>query len=61
MIDLLAGSKLIPNIPYMTEVFDKTTKLGFVNQDEVQFIKFGDWSVKAPELNIQSGQLKLSG
>ena len=61
IIALLAGSKFIDDIPCITEMFDKTTKLRFVNQDEAQFIKFGGLRDRAPELNIKSGQLKLLG
>ncbi|KAF9524973.1 hypothetical protein CPB83DRAFT_871039 [Crepidotus variabilis] len=58
---LLKGSKFVVDIPHITERFDKTTKLRFVNPDEAQFIKFGGLRDRAPELNIKSGQLKLQG
>lgn len=59
--DFLKGSKFVADIPHITERFDKTTKLRFVNPDESQFIKFGGLRDRAPELNIKSGQLKLLG
>lgn len=59
--DLLEDSKFSADIPYIVEQFDKTTKLTFVNPDENQFIKFGGFRDRAPELNIKSGLLKLLG
>ena len=60
-IVLLSGSKFADDVSIITERFDKTTKLRFVNPDEAQFIQFGGLRDRAPELNIRSGQLKLLG
>ncbi|KAF9231963.1 hypothetical protein BU15DRAFT_67879 [Melanogaster broomeanus] len=45
----------------LQRIFDKTTKLGFRDANEPQFIKFGTVRDKEPEYDIRSGQLKLSG
>jgi len=60
-IVLLSGSKFADDVRIITERFDQTTKLRFVNPNEVQFIQFGGLRDRAPELNIKSGQLKLLG
>ena len=57
----MRGSRFELDIPYITRVFDKTTKLRFRNSDEPQFIKFGTLRDKDVNLNIRSGQLKLLG
>ncbi|KAH9485825.1 Heat shock 70 kDa protein 12A [Psilocybe cubensis] len=57
----LKGSRFVNDIPYITKVFDKTTKLRFRNAEDAQFIKFGGIRDKDPALNIRSGQLKLLG
>ncbi|CAA7263131.1 unnamed protein product [Cyclocybe aegerita] len=59
--DLLQGSKFVADIPNMTDRFDKTTKLRFVNSEEPQYIKFGTPRDKDLSLNIRSGQLRLPG
>ncbi|CAA7260296.1 unnamed protein product [Cyclocybe aegerita] len=59
--NLLQGSRFVGDIPYITDRFDKTTKLRFVDSDESQFIKFGTLRDREPNLNIRSGQLKLLG
>jgi len=59
--DLMKGSRFELDIPYITRVFDKTTKLRFRTADEPQFIKFGTLRDKDVKLNIRSGQLKLLG
>lgn len=48
-------------IQQMTNIFDKTTKLGFRNAEDPQYIKFGTRRDSDPEYGIRSGQLKLAG
>lgn len=48
-------------IQQMTKIFDKTTKLGFRNAEDPQYIKFGTRRDSDPEFGIKSGQLKLAG
>ncbi|KAI6046251.1 hypothetical protein EDC04DRAFT_2887938 [Pisolithus marmoratus] len=48
-------------IQQMTKIFDKTTKLGFRNAEDPQYIKFGTRRDNDPEFGIRSGQLKLAG
>ncbi|KAI5982477.1 hypothetical protein EDD15DRAFT_2377772 [Pisolithus albus] len=48
-------------IQQMTNIFDKTTKLGFRNAEDPQYIKFGTRRDSDPEFGIRSGQLKLAG
>ncbi|KAH9485830.1 Heat shock 70 kDa protein 12A [Psilocybe cubensis] len=58
---LLKDSRFAEDVPYITDCFDKTTKLRFRSDDETQFIKFGTIRDKDLALNIRNGQLKLSG
>jgi hypothetical protein len=58
---LLRDSKYENDVDYITNVFDKTTKLRFRSQDDPQFIKFGTARDKDLTLGIRSGQLKLAG
>ena len=60
-IDLLRGSRFAEDVDYMTNCFDKSTKLRFRNSDDPQYIKFGTVRDKDPAFNIRSGQLRLQG
>ena len=48
-------------VQQMKEIFDWTTKLGFRDADDPQYIKFGTVRDKDPQYDIRSGQLKLVG
>ncbi len=45
----------------MVDVFDKTTKVKFRDENQLSYIKFGSSSDNDPRLGIRSGQLKLQG
>lgn len=61
--DALAESKFKgeEDINQITSVFDKTTKLGFRNASEPQFIRFGSARDKDLAVGIRNGQMKLAG
>ncbi|KAF8989882.1 hypothetical protein BDQ17DRAFT_1288292 [Cyathus striatus] len=59
--DLLRDSKFADDVPHITKCFDRTTKLGFRNANEPQYIKFGSARDRDLKLGIRSGQLKLAG
>ena len=45
----------------MADIFDKTTKLGFRNAGDPQYIQFGTPRDKDLPYDIKSGKLKMSG
>ena len=49
------------DIDYMTECFDKSTKLAFNDPSQVAFIKFGTSRDRDPSVDIKFGQLRLQG
>ena len=59
--DFSEGSRFHADLDYISECFDKTTKLRFRNQNEPEYIKFGSASNVDPKLGIRLGQLKLKG
>jgi len=61
IIELLKGSKFEGDIPLITAMFDKKTKLMFVGPEDPHFIRFGWLNDNASELSIRAGQLKLPG
>jgi len=60
-LGLLLQSRFSGDISHIEKCFDKSTKLRFRNADEPQYIKFGTLRDKDPNLNIRSGQLKITG
>ncbi|KAJ3575399.1 hypothetical protein NP233_g1121 [Leucocoprinus birnbaumii] len=59
--ELLRGTRFQDDIRFMTDKFDKGTKLGFRDASDPQYIKFGRVSERDPSLNIRSGTLRLEG
>ena len=59
--EFLAGSRFLADLEYITELFDKNTKLRFRNSAEDQYTRFGGPRDDDPDYNIQLGQLKLMG
>ncbi|KAJ3784741.1 hypothetical protein GGU10DRAFT_270811 [Lentinula aff. detonsa] len=59
--DKLHGTRFEEDIPRITECFDQTTKLQFKDSDEPYHVKFGGLRDREPNLDIRSGQMKISG
>ncbi|KAF8989888.1 hypothetical protein BDQ17DRAFT_1547414 [Cyathus striatus] len=59
--DHLKNSQFIFDVPIITEMFDKTTKLSFKNDQDPQYIRFGTAKDRDLSLGIRAGQLKLPG
>ncbi|KAF5354126.1 hypothetical protein D9756_006963 [Leucocoprinus leucothites] len=57
----LSGSQFYDDMPFMTEKFDKSTKLLFRDPKDPQYIKFGNVRDKDLSRGITRGQLKLEG
>ncbi|KAG2015103.1 hypothetical protein CC2G_008399 [Coprinopsis cinerea AmutBmut pab1-1] len=57
----LRHSKFAEDVPYITECFDKTTKLRFRSKNDPQYIRFGGVRDKDLQYGIRSGQLRLEG
>ncbi|KAK0471591.1 hypothetical protein IW261DRAFT_1511451 [Armillaria novae-zelandiae] len=57
----LKGSQYEREVELIADCFDKTTKHRFRNANEPAYIKFGTMRDTDPQLDIRSGQLKLSG
>ncbi|KAH6897986.1 hypothetical protein BKA70DRAFT_1159601 [Coprinopsis sp. MPI-PUGE-AT-0042] len=57
----LRDSKFAEDVPYITECFDKTTKLRFRSKADPQYIRFGGVRDKDLAFGIRSGQLRLEG
>ncbi|KAK0222699.1 hypothetical protein EDD85DRAFT_860789 [Armillaria nabsnona] len=57
----LKGSQYEGEVELIAECFDKTTKHRFRNANEPAYIKFGTMRDTDPQLDIRSGQLRLTG
>ncbi|KAF7324469.1 hypothetical protein MKEN_00487500 [Mycena kentingensis (nom. inval.)] len=57
----LRNSKFSGDVDHITECFDKTTKLKFLDPQEWSYVKFGRPRDKDEEYNIVNGQMKISG
>ncbi|PBK82171.1 hypothetical protein ARMGADRAFT_1171040 [Armillaria gallica] len=57
----LKGSQYEGEVELIADCFDKTTKHRFRNANEPAYIKFGTMRDTDAQLDIRSGQLKLSG
>ena len=60
-IELLSESEFLNDLDDIVRAFDKTTKLGFRNSEQLQHIKFGSERNNQPDLNILKGRLTLAG
>ena len=49
------------DVPQIARCFDRTTKLGFKDPDQPQFVKFGNFKDNDATLGIRRGQLRLLG
>jgi hypothetical protein len=63
IIDKLYNSRYgIPDdITHITDCFDKTTKLGFKDDSQPSFIRFGTTKDSDSSVDVRFGQLKLQG
>jgi len=59
--DYLRDSVFFADIDQIVSCFDKSTKLRFLDSDELQYIKFGAARDNDQSRNIRFGQLKLLG
>ncbi|KAF8181785.1 hypothetical protein BJ912DRAFT_882045 [Pholiota molesta] len=57
----LAESPFADDIDHIVRCFDKTTKMGFKNAEDAQYVKFGSTRDNDASHNIRFGQLKLLG
>ncbi|KAF8655628.1 hypothetical protein AX16_002982 [Volvariella volvacea WC 439] len=57
----LAGSKYRDDISGIVSSFDKTTKLSFMDSDQVEYTHFGSKHDNDKNFNIRNGTLKLNG
>ena len=58
---MLEGSKFSEDIDHVVNVFEKSSKLRFKNDEDPQYIKFGGARDNDTSRNIRFGQLKLEG
>ena len=61
LLELLQGTRFQDDITFMTDKFDKTTKLAFRDPSDPQYIKFGSVRDRDSYLGIRAGSLKLDG
>jgi len=59
--NLLEGSRFSEDVDLITERFDKLTMRSFRTDEDDYWIQFAGVREKDPQLNIHSGQLKVSG
>ncbi|KAF9526174.1 hypothetical protein CPB83DRAFT_885041 [Crepidotus variabilis] len=61
MVYMLADSAYFDDLEHITSCFDKTTKVRFRNDQDLQFIKFGSSRDNDANVGIRFGQIKLPG
>jgi len=61
VLELLNGSQFEGDIPCITKTFDEKTKIAFYSPDVSHFIRFGRLNDNDKDLDVKSGQLRLSG
>ncbi|KAF6748669.1 hypothetical protein DFP72DRAFT_555314 [Ephemerocybe angulata] len=59
--NLLKATRFEEDVDTLTQIFDRTTKLGFRKDDQPYHIQFASNREKEPALNIRAGRLKLEG
>jgi hypothetical protein len=61
VLEIFKGSELETDVPHITKIFDRETKLLFSNANDALFMKFGRMRDHFPALNVKGGRLRLEG
>lgn len=57
----MENTRFTEDVDLITDKFDKKTKPSFTSDEDDYWIQFAGIREKDPDLNIRSGQLKISG